>query len=271
MMVKKCLFVFSWVLLATVLTVGQVKAWNYPVESGYEEVPTIGTQELYEKYKSNAGTIVDVRSKIEYKTAHIKGAVHIPLSNKKFITLLKKQVAGKTDQPLFFYCNGTTCLKAPASAEDAIDEGLPNSYAYYGGLPGWAEAHPEETILRGKPVSADNQLIPKSEFKKKCLSFEDFKKTIASDPKALIVDVRDHIQKSGNLPGLTKKVLSIPLDNFIPNFVLKKRNQDKNLYIFDQVGKQVQSLEYELIESGYVNYWFLNKGATKVLGKQSYK
>ena len=270
-MVKKCLFVFFLFFLATALTVGQAMAWNYPAESGYDEVPTIGTEELYEKYVKKEGTIIDVRSGIEYKTAHIKGAVHIPLANKNFITLLNKEIAGKTNQPVFFYCNGETCLKAPAAAEEAIDAGLANSFAYYGGLPGWAEAHPDDTILRGRPVSADNQLIPKSEFKKKCLSFEDFKQAIASDPKALVIDVRDHIQKSGDLPGLNKRVLAVPLDNFIPNFVMKKRNQDKNLYIFDQVGKQVQSLEYDLIANGYGNYWFLKKGATKVLGKQVYK
>ena len=41
--------------------------------------------------------------------------------------------------------------------------------------------------------------------------------------------------------------------------------------IFDQVGKQVQALEYDLREAGYKNYWFLKKGATSVLGKQVYR
>ena len=36
------------------------------------------------------------------------------------------------------------------------------------------------------------------------------------------------------------------MDKFIPNFVQKKVNQDKHLYIFDQVGKQVRWLQYYL-------------------------
>ncbi len=125
--------------------------------------------------------------------------------------------------------------------------------------------------MRGKAISADNKLIRRSEFQKKCLFFEEFKRKIDETPNALVIDVRDHIQKSGKLPGLPAKVLSSPLDNFIPNFVRKKLNQDKTLFIFDQVGKQIQSLQYDMNENGYTDYWFLSKGATKVLGKQQYK
>lgn len=49
------------------------------------------------------------------------------------------------------------------------------------------------------------------------------------------------------------------------------QKQDKDLLIFDQVGKQVQWLEYYLMEYGYKNYWFLKDGATKVLGEQKYQ
>ena len=61
------------------------------------------------------------------------------------------------------------------------------------------------------------------------------------------------------------------MDKFIPNFVQKKVNQDKHLFIFDQVGKQVRWLEYYLVENGYQNYTFLKGGATSVLKVQKYK
>ena len=149
--------------------------------------------------------------------------------------------------------------------------GIKNSLAFHEGLPGWAAVYPDATVLRGKPVSEDNQLIPKEDFKKRCLSFEEFKKKITeSDANGVTVDIRDHIQKSGALPGLGK-TLSIPLDNFTANFLLAPKNKKRTLFIFDQVGRQVQSLQYELRENGYSNYWFLDKGATGVLGKQEYK
>jgi rhodanese-related sulfurtransferase len=86
----------------------------------------------------------------------------------------------------------------------------------------------------------------------------------------MVIDVRDHIQRAKKLPGL-KKVKTIPLDAFIPNFIQKKANQDKHLYIFDQVGKQVRWLEYYLVANGYKNYHFLAGGATSVLQEQKYK
>jgi len=72
------------------------------------------------------------------------------------------------------------------------------------------------------------------------------------------------------LDGL-EKAKAIPLDKFIPNFVSKKVHQDKPLFIFDQVGKQVRWLEYYLVEYGYSDYYFLAKGATSVLKTQKYK
>jgi rhodanese-related sulfurtransferase len=115
----------------------------------------------------------------------------------------------------------------------------------------------------------EKQVIPKSEFKKKAMGYDDFKAAAASEG-GIVVDVRDAMQRSEELPGMGK-TLKIPMDTFIPNFVEKKKNQDKPLFIFDQVGKQVRWLEYYLVENGYTNYKFLKGGATAVLKDQKYK
>jgi len=47
--------------------------------------------------------------------------------------------------------------------------------------------------------------------------------------------------------------------------------KDKQLVIFDQVGKQVLWLMYYLEDKGYKNYYFLKGGATSVLKKQKYR
>ena len=64
-------------------------AWNYPVDTGFEKIATIGTEDLYGKYKAGQVIIVDVRSKIEYETTHVKNSVHIPVGNKSFASKLK--------------------------------------------------------------------------------------------------------------------------------------------------------------------------------------
>jgi hypothetical protein len=60
---------------------------------------------------------------------------------------------------------------------------------------------------------------------------EDFKKG-AKSKAGLVIDVRDAIHRSQDLPGMGRN-LKIPLDTIIPNFIEKKKNQDKPLYIFD--------------------------------------
>ncbi len=245
-------------------------ATKFPHRKDYPAVQPINSEELIKDYEAGNAIIVDVRSKIEFNVIHPKGAVHVPISNVKFakkVATLAKQNAGKK---IVFYCNGITCLKSYKATKKAMAAGIQNVYAYDSGIPEWASLFPEKTLLLGKAVvDSEKQIIPKSEFKKKCLPFEEFKAK-ASSNGGLVIDVRDHIQRSQKLPGL-EKAKAIPLDNFIPNFVEKKVNQDKHLYIFDQVGKQVRWLEYYLVANGYQNFTFLKGGATAVLKTQKYK
>lgn len=257
-----CLFVLSAVF-----------ANDFPYRADYEKkgVPWISTADLHKELALGNIIAIDTRSQIEYDAIHLDGAIHIPVSKINFVKLYS-EIAGKNVGKKFaFYCNGKTCKKAYVGAEKAIQAGCKTCYAYDGGVPEWAIQYPKETMLLGKPIgSGKTKFITKDEFHSKCVDFETFKKGVASNPNAMVIDVRDHIQSTGKLPELDK-VRVIPLDTFIPNFVMRKQNIDKHLYIFDQVGKQVRWLEYYLIENGYTNYTFLLKGATGVLGEQKYK
>jgi rhodanese-related sulfurtransferase len=245
-------------------------ATEFPYRKDYPEVPTIATEELNTKQDSAEVVIVDVRSKIEYDVIHPVGAVHIPVSHMSFVKEVGELLEQNPGQAVAFYCNGITCLKSYEAAKRAKAAGYKNCFAYDAGIPEWANLFPGKTLLLGKIlVDPENQLIPKAEFKKRCLSFDDFKSK-ANDPQTIVIDVRDHIQSSGKLPEL-KGVLIMPLDKFISNFVEKKLNQDKTLLIFDQVGKQVRWLSYYLHEHGYGNYFYLHGGATEVLQDQTYK
>ncbi|MBF0282245.1 MAG: hypothetical protein HQM07_06735 [Zetaproteobacteria bacterium] len=245
--------------------------WSYPEKTGYADVPTIDVAELYQSLQNGNGWVVDVRSEIEFETAHIKDAMHISVSSRDFISNLQAEVAKKPQMNIYFYCNGPTCLKSPLAAKTAIQAGVKNSFAFYPGLPGWADAHPEATVLRGQPISSSNQMISDEAFHQKNLSYEDFVAAIANDDNAVVIDIRDNIQRTAELPGIQKNVLTISMDKLIPNFIRQHKEQNKTLYVFDQVGKQVQALQYELNDNGYQNYWFLKKGVTKVLGEQKYK
>jgi rhodanese-related sulfurtransferase len=243
---------------------------DFPGRAKYPTAKPISTEDLHAAYQGGKAVIVDVRSTIEYDVIHPVGALHIPVSDMRFEKNVQELAAGDSGKDIAFYCNGITCLKSYEAAVRATKAGVKNCYVYDAGIPDWAEKYPGKTLLLGKPiVDPKIQLIPKSAFAKKTLTFDEFKKA-AAQPNSLVIDVRDHVQSSGNLPGIIK-ALTIPLDNFIPNFVQKKANQDKKLLIFDQVGKQVEWLEYYLVENGYGNYAFLKDGATAVLGVQNYK
>lgn len=252
-------------------TTAMALAWNYPADTGFADIPTAGDEELVSVFTAGKGLIVDVRSSIEYDIAHIKGAVNVKISGKDFVSKLQEEIVKRPGEAIYFYCNGPTCLKSPLATQTAIKAGITDCFSFYPGLPGWAEKHPEETILRGKAISATNKLITHEEYKSKSLAFEEFQKKANDDPNGMLIDIRDNIQRTSDLPGMTKKAVAIPLENFIPNFVQKKNNQDKTLYIFDQVGHQVEALQYDLVENGYTNYFFLQKGITAVIGTQEYK
>ena len=257
-------------LLISLIAVTAVAGDKYPHRGDYPDVPTIETSDLFDGLQDDSIVVVDVRSKLEYDVIHVTGAVHAPVSKQTFdsaVTELAQQNPGKT---LVFYCNGTTCLKSYKATEKAMYAGLTAVAAYDAGIPEWANTWPAETLLLGEQiVDPVQQLISKPAFKEKCLAWEVFQDE-GGKSGVMVIDVRDHIQKSGDLPGL-EGARGIPLDTFIPNFVAKKVNQDQTLLIFDQVGKQIKWLQYYLEKYGYTDYYFLSGGATKVLKRQEYR
>ncbi|MHB8810748.1 MAG: rhodanese-like domain-containing protein [Desulfobulbaceae bacterium] len=214
--------------------------------------------------------MVDVRSDIEFETIRPKKAQHVNLTNQNFLPNLKTLVEANPGKKFAVYCNGVTCLKSYHAAQQAKEGGLPNVLAFDAGIPAWARAYPVETLLIGKELSdPDKQLIPKSEFQKYCVDFATFTQK-AAEPNTVVIDARDPMQRTEKLPGF-EKAMPIPLDKLIRNVVSKGNMKDKKLLIFDQVGKQVDWLQYYLVEYGYKDYLFLEGGATSVLKEQKYR
>ena len=245
-------------------------AEELPYRKDYPDVNVVELADLKAEYDNGTFMVVDVRSTLEYDVIRIKGASHIDLSKADFVEKLQTLARQYPDKKIAVYCNGGTCLKSYKATMDATEAGLKNVYAFDAGIPAWSNAYPSETLLLGKEVTdPQKQFISKSELKKVTLNFEEFKQK-AAEGNAVAIDARDPMQRTQKLPGF-EKALPIPLDKLIRNVITKGNLKNKQLMIFDQVGKQVRWLMYYLVDQGYTNFYFLEGGATSVLKEQDYR
>ena len=245
-------------------------AENFPYREYYPEVNVIELAAVKAGFDSGDYIFVDVRSPTEFNAIQIKNAVNLPYCNAKFSENLLQLSGENPDKKIVVYCNGTTCIKSYKAAEDALYAGIQNVYAFDAGIKTWATSYPGETILNGKKMAGTKKLlVMDKEFKTACLDYESFKSKSANN-NAVIIDARDPMQRKHLLPGM-EKALQIPLDKFVKNIVNKGNMKNKDLFIFDQVGKQVNWLMYYLVDNGYSNFYFLDGGATAVLNTQEYR
>ena len=246
-------------------------AANFPHRDKYPEVNIIELSDLKSGYDAGDIIVVDVRSKGEFETIHIKNAVNIPYGTANFIKDLNRLAQMNSNKKIAVYDNGAKCLKSYKAAEDAFDFAMiSNIYTFESGVSTWAQFYPSDTLLFGKELKdPKGQLISKEQVNKQSLDFEAFKeKAISAD--AVVFDIREPIQRSKDLPGM-KRVLPIPIEKVINNIINKDRLKEKKLCFFDQVGDKVKWLMYYLVDNEYVNYYFLEGGATSVLEDQEYK
>lgn len=245
-------------------------AEDFPYREKYPEVTIIDLNELKSGYDSGNFIIIDVRSKTEFEAIHIKKAINLPYANAKFTDRLDEVARKNPIKKIAVYCNGIDCIKSYKAAEDAIYAMIPNVYAFDAGIAQWAQAYPSATLLQGDELKTHmEQLISEENFNRKNLDFDTFKKQAVSS-NAVIIDARDPIQRKQKVPSLEKAML-IPVDKLVLNIISKGHMKDKQLYIFDQVGKQVKWVMYYLAEHGYTDFYFLEGGATAVLIEQDYR
>jgi len=79
----------------------------------------------------------------------------------------------------------------------------------------------------------------------------------------MVLDVRDKYQRAGVgfFPGKERWV-SLDQKDRIIRYIQKAKKQNRTLYVYDEVGKQVRWLQYELEKAGLKNYYFMEKGAS---------
>ena len=96
----------TFILLSVLFALaGPVAAVEFPgrQEEKYKALKTIEIDELRKNFLEHNVVIIDVRSKLEYDTIHIKDALHLPLSGKSFSDELLNIAADKQGKKIAFY------------------------------------------------------------------------------------------------------------------------------------------------------------------------
>jgi len=228
----------------------------------YKDVPYIELEDLHKKFKDVV--VVDVRSKFEYDTLQIKGAVNVPVALKTFDEEVQKLRQKYADKPLIFYCNGHTCMKSYKATKHAMKAGLKDVYAYDAGIFEWAKAYPDQAVLLGKSPVDNHDILSKKQFSARLLNPDKFSDMATEDPNNVIVlDIRDKYQRAGvGFFPVQERWTSLNKMDKVYSYIRKAKEKGKTLFIYDEVGKQVRWLQYALEREGVKNYYFMEHGAT---------
>ena len=253
---KKLLAVLSVLFLATVFGTARANDDAFPHRAKFKHVPIMSPETL--RKDLDKLIVVDVRSRYEYETLHIKGALHIVLSKEK-LPAAAKELRAKSDMPIVFYCNGNSCKKSYEAADLAINAGVTNVHAYDAGLDTWTKQYPDKSVLLGKSPMNPADLISSSEFKKRVISAEEFEARL--EKGAVVLDVRDLRQRDVVL--FPMRELRAPLDDSkkIADAVAEAKKTKKPLLVYDKVGHQTRWFQYYLEQQGVKEYYFLSGGS----------
>lgn len=253
------MFCIRWPIALLFLTVAlaPVHAQEaFPHRSAYKHVPIVELAKL--RQDLDKVLLVDVRTRYEYDTLHIKGAMHIALNKTKLVPEVQKALSA-AGKPVVFYCNGTTCKKSYEAAELAIKAGIKDVYAYDAGLDAWTKAYPEASVLLGRSPIAAKDLIDGAKFKRHVISAAEFDARV--EKGAVVLDVRDLAQRDVALFPFKEKRAQLDERAKIDEAVESAKRESKPLLVYDKVGKQTRWLQYYLEQAGIKTYYFLDGGA----------
>lgn len=234
---------------------------EFPGRKLYSHVPYITINQLHDEYDNTV--IVDARSSVEYETLRITSAVNIPLSldnikYKKKLLALREANPGKK---IVFYCNGHTCMKSyKATYRATVIAKLDDVYAFDAGIFDWTKAHPDKAVLLGQTPVDPKKLLSKAKLKKHTLPAAEFIEK--SKNNAIILDVRSRHQRDG-FYVFSRYEESIEMEDKVSlnKFIKQAKAQNKTLFIYDAVGKQVRWLQYYLEQQNAGPYYFMKGGA----------
>jgi len=228
----------------------------FPHRAKFKEVRIMEIENLEQQLDDLI--VIDVRSKYEYDTIHIKGAKHVPLHSKTFEADVRK-LRGDGNKRIVFYCNGVTCKKSYEATEKAMTVSIRNVYAYDAGLHAWAKRYPEHTVLLGKSPMNPADYLEKEAFKKRVISGADFENRLAGG--AVVLDIRDLAQRDNALFPFKEQRAQLDEKEKIAGIVEEAKRQKKALLVYDKTGRQAPWFQYYLEQHGLKNYYFMHGGA----------
>ena len=252
---KKLFWALLLVLSGIVHPLANAANEEYPYRVRYPDVSILTTEELGKRF--NEVLVIDVRSKYEFDTLHVKDAVNVPLTTgfgEKMVQLREKH-----NKPFVFYCNGKTCHKSYDAVLLAAKARLDNLYAYAAGIFDWAKAQPEKTALLGRSPVIPANLIDEKSFKARLIEPKDFAARVGD--KSMVLDVRDRVQRDTALFPFKEQRAQLDELKKIDAVIEDTKAQKKTLLVYDQTGKQVQWFQYYLENKGVKDYYFMKGGA----------
>jgi rhodanese-related sulfurtransferase len=254
---------FLWLLMPFLFSSGVFAVEDgFPGRGEYPDVLVYEKSQLFNDFSDVI--LVDTRSKYEYETLRIKGAVNIPVSSKDFGVKLK-QLRATTSKPIVFYCNGRTCLKSYIAGREANNLNVEDTYAYDAGVFEWAKTYPNHAALLGKSPIDPRDIISAKKFTSHLLEPDKFsEKAYQMRSTSMVIDVRDRYQRAGTgLFPAKERWVSLDDQKKLQKYIKQAKAQNKTLFIYDEVGKQVRWFQYALEKANVKKYYFMKKGARR--------
>ena len=256
-----------WAILATLTmmvwlpeTLAAPPAQNaeFPGRSLFPTTPVIDIDAVHARF--NDVVMVDARSAYEYDTLHIKGALNIPVASDDFVDRMRA-LRAKDKRQIVTYCNGKTCLKSYEAAYKCRVAKIPNVVAYDAGIMDWAHKYPDQAVLLGKSPVDPRRLIAPEDTQKHLLSPQQFEDRVGGSD-AIVIDMRDPFQRDAIsiFVGREHRV-HFNEPRKIEAFITRAKQERKPLLIYDEVGKQVLWLQYQLEDENVPEYYFMKGGA----------
>lgn len=234
---------------------------GFPGRIKYHEVPVYELEQLYKNL--HKVLVVDARSRFEFDTLRIKGAINIPVSQKTFESRVMR-LSQQTTKPIVFYCNGHTCMKSYKAVKKTMALNIVNTFAYDAGIFDWVRAHPDQSVLLGQTPVNLKHLIATKKLKSKTLDPDTFADRVSRlGNRSMVIDIRDKYQRAGiGFFPAKERWISLNKMEKLHYYINKAKHTNKTIFIYDEVGKQVRWLQYALEKANVKNYYFMQKGAT---------
>lgn len=233
---------------------------QFPYRSLYPKLNYISSQQLYNELGKSP--IIDIRSKLEFDTVHIKGALNIAFSDMDFLPNIEAIAKQKTNKQVIIYCNGKTCLKS-YHAGQLLNRHNINNRVFDEGVMSWLKNFPEQSVLLGKSPVARKDIISEQEFISHQLDYKTFSHFYHS---GYLIDIRDIYQRT-TINALTGQQ-PIPLGKMV-ELLKQGKYKDKPLFFIDATGRQVRWLQYYLEANNYHDYYFLKGGYLGVINSKN--